>query len=352
MVLQIQQSRMTSLQWIQDQMNPTSPANQKKKKKWLKDSSKLTVSVVFTSALVVCFIGPYLAIKKCKRILRFINEKRRRYQSLFAKVEAHKSRASRGFRSPRKSFTRQYLELADRNSTTDLRISLAYQKGLSACPDHLKHPLYEYHGPQPPRWPLHQHIRRDEASPSQAVGTILCLGGSHSEPIPAPKTRGCVVYSCLTQLICGDLNMELMPARKGEICLLTDLMRSSRATYENLLHHFYARNLLSFFGPESLLYFVRNVSPEGLQLIRYVHMVLPLHSEGWMTKNSMTLVVKAFEALEKQFHGLKQLDVEVLKWFQPKEPPTRGCLASETGLWKIAWLGKVGYQSRHLQECH
>lgn len=114
--------------------------------------------------------------------------------------------------------------------------------------------------------------------------------------------------------------MELSPAKDDEHCLLTGLMRSSRTIYVDLLDHFYARNTFSFFGAESLLYFVRNISPEGLQLIRYVHLAIPLQSEKWMSKDSKTLVTKALGVLQEEFESLKQLDVEVvIFWNQPTE---------------------------------
>lgn len=293
-------------------------------KKWLKESSKLTVSVVFTSALVVFVIGPYLAIKQCKRIPRFINDKRRSYQFRHGRLPKSKP------------ISQELVEAADHRSSISpasilsLPIEIRQQiyelvfptkKVYQPCLGPPKYPLFEYHGPQPPHWPPHQQIRSDEDPPSQSLGAILRNAGSYLDPIPAPKRRGCVVYSCLTQLICGDMSMELDWGRDAEPRSLTDIMRSSRTIYGDLLHHFYARNTFSFFGAESLLYFVRNTSPEGLRLIRYAHLAIPLQSEGWMSRNSKALVTKAFGVLQEQFENLEQLDVEVvILWSQPAEP--------------------------------
>lgn len=293
-------------------------------KKWLKESSKLTVSVVLTSVLVVFAVGPYLAIRPCGKIPRFINKKRRSYHLRHGRLPKSKpiSRElveAAGHRDSISAASILSLPIEIRQQIYEL--VLPTKKVYQPCPGRPKYPLYRYHGPQPPHWPSHQQIRSDEDPPSQSLGSILRLGGSYSNPVPAPKKRGCVGYSCLTQLICGDMSMELGRARGDKRCYLTDLMRSSRTIYGDLLHHFYARNTFSFFGAESLLYFVRNASPEGLRLIRYAHLAIPLQSEGWMSKSSKALVTKAFGVLQEQFRSLKQLDVEVvILWSQPVEP--------------------------------
>lgn len=293
-------------------------------KKWMKKSSKLTVSVVFTGALVVFVIGPYLAIKQCTRIPRFISDKRRSYQFRHGRLPKSKP------------ISQELVEDADHRSNVSpasilslpieirqqiYELVLPTRKVYQPCPGRPRYPLYEYHGPQPPHWPPHQQIRSDEDPPSQALGAILRLGGSYLDPIPAPKSQGCVRHSCLTELICGDMSMDLGWARDDERYSLTNLMRSSRTIYRDLMHHFYASNTFSFFGAESLLYFARNASPEGLQLIRYAHLAIPLQSEEWMPKKSKVLVTKAFGILQAQFESLKQLDVEVvILWSQPAEP--------------------------------
>lgn len=314
-----------------------------KSKKWLKESSKLTVSVVFTSALVVFIIGPYLAIKQCKRIPRFINDKRRSYQFRHGRLPKSKPISQEvaeaaGDRSNISPASILSLPIEIRQQIYEL--VLPTKKVYQPCPGRPKYPLFEYHGPQPPHWPSHQQIRSDEDPPSQALGAILRIGGSYLDPIPAPKSQGCVVYSCLTQLICGDMGMELEWARDDERRSLTDLMRSNRTIYGDLLHHFYARNTFSFFGAESLLYFVRNVSPEGLRLIRYAHLAIPLQSERWMLKSSKALVTKAFGVLQAQFKSLKQLDVEVvILCSQPAEPQLM-----------VAWLRDEVFGKLHALE--
>lgn len=306
-------------------MNTSSPSSKfsHKSKKWLKESSELAVSVVLTCALVVLVSGPYLAIRQCKRVPRFIDDKRRSHQFRHGRLPKSKpisqgvvSVADQAHDISPASILSLPIEIRQQIYELVLPTKRVYQP----CPGRRKYPLYEYHGPQPPHWPPHQHIRSDEDPPSQALGAILRLGGSYEDPIPAPKSRGCVRYSCLTQLICGDMDMELRWARGDERWSLTGLMRSSRTIYGDLLHHFYARNTFSFFGAESLLYFVRNVSPEGLRLIRYAHLAIPLRNEAWMSKESKTLVTKAFGVLQEQFESLKQLDVEVvILWYQQAE---------------------------------
>lgn len=306
-------------------MNPSSTSSTftKKSKKWAKESSQLAVAVVLVSAMVVFITGPYLAYRKLNKIRRLFREKRRihqfRYGHLPKSQPISEGLVEVGRHSSNVSQTSILsLPIEIRRHIYDLAIPT--KKVYQPTPGRPKYPLFEYHGPQPPHWPPHQHIRSDEDPPSQALGTILRLGGSYLHPIPAPKRQGCVIFHCASQLICGDMWMELAPAKLPETCFLTDLMRSSRTMYRDLLHHFYARNLFSFFGPESLLYFVRNVSPEGLRLIRYVHLAIPLESEGWQSKHSKALVEKAFRILQEQFKSLEQLDVEVaILWSQPAE---------------------------------
>lgn len=296
-----------------------------KSKKWVKDSSKLAVSVILVSAFVVFVSGPYVALKKLSKIPRFVDDKSRSFQ--FRHGRLPKSRP----------ISEESVEVAGHGSSNASRISILslpieirrhiYDLAIPAnkvyqpVPGRPKYPLFEYHGPQPPHWPPHQHIRSDEDPPSQALGTILRLGGSYLDPTPAPKRQGCVRYSCFSRLICGDMWMELAPAEPAETCFLTDVMRSSRGIYRDMLHHFYARNLFSFFGPESLLCFVRNASPEGVRSIRYANLAIPLQSEEWQSKRSKALVTKAFGVLQEQFKSLEQLDVEVaILWSQPAEP--------------------------------
>lgn len=306
-----------------------------KSKKWLKESSKLTLSVVFTCALVVLVTGPHLAIKQCKRIPRFIHRKRKSYQFRHGRLPKSKpiSQGVVGVADKANGISpASILSLPIEIRQQIYEFVLPTKKVYQPCPGRPKYPLHEYHGPQPPHWPPHQHIRSDEDPPSQALASILLLGGSYENPIPAPRSQGCVRYSCMTQLICGDMHMELNWARDDESCSLTSLMRSSRTIYGDLLHHFYARNTFSFFGAESLLYFVRNVSPEGLRLIRYAHLAIPLeiqdlstaqlgiplNIEHWKFQQSKEMVTKAFGVLQEQFESLKQLDVEVVIMWDPR----------------------------------
>lgn len=308
-------------------MSVSSPSSNfiPKSKKWLKKSSKLTVSVVFTSALVVFVIGPYWAIRQCKRrIPRFIDKKKRSFQFRHGRLPKSKpiSHSLDQASNQRSNNSPAYiLSLPIEIRQQIYELVLPTKKIYQPCPGHPKYPLYEYHGPSPPHWPSHQRIRSDEDPSSQALGAILRLGGNYGDPIPAPKSQGCVMYSCLTQLICGDMRMELDFIRNDEPCSLISLMSTSRTIYGDILHHFYSSNTFSFFGAESLLYFVRNASPEGLRLIQYAHLAIPLQRQGWMSKSSKAIVTKAFGVLQEQLESLKQLDVEVvILWSQPAEP--------------------------------
>lgn len=316
-----------------------------KSKEWLKKSCKYTVSVVFTSALVVFVIGPYLAIKQCNRIPRFIKDKRRRHQFRHGRLPKSKPISkglvkTSGLRdnvSPAKILS---LPIEIRQQIYEL--VLPSKKVYQPCPGPPRYPLFKYHGPQPPHWPPGQQIRNDEDPPSQALGAILRLGGSYADPIPAPKRQGCVIYFCLTQLICGDMAIQLRPPKGDEPCSLTDLMRINRIFYDDLLHHFYAKNVFSFFGAESLVYFARNASPEGIRLIRYAHVAIPLESEKWMLETNKALVTKAFGTLQEQFESLKQLDVEVVVlWSQPAEPELMAAWLREEVFGQLHGLEKL-----------
>ncbi|KAL1856411.1 hypothetical protein Daus18300_010783 [Diaporthe australafricana] len=290
----------------------------------MKQGSKYTVAVIAGGVLIVFVGGPYLAYRTWNKVERCFREKRRSLQFRYGrlpksqpisqgvvKVAGHRSSISPT------SILSLPIEIRQQIYELVLHTKNIYQP----CPGRRRYPLYKYHGPQPPDWPPHQHTRSEDDPPSQALGIILRLGGSCFRPSPAPKRQGCVGYFCVSLLICGEMDMDLKPAVAAETCFLTDLMRSNRMIYGDMLHHFYARNLFSFFGPEMLLYFVRNVNPEGLRLIRYVHLAIPLQSEGWESKESQALVTKAFEVLQGRFESVKQLDVEVvILRSQPADP--------------------------------
>lgn len=295
-----------------------------KSKKWMKQGTKLTGTVIAATVLVVFVGAPFLAYKTWEKVPRYIMENKRNYQFRYGRLP--KSRP----------ISQGVVEVAGRRSSTSPTSILSLpieirqyiyelvvhtKKIYQPCPGRPRYPLYAYHGPQPPDWLPHQHTRSEDDPPSQALGTILRLGGSCFDPLPAPKRQGCVMYGCVSQLICGEMRVDLRPPVAAETCFLTDLMRSNRTIYGDILHHLYARNLFSFFGPDSLLYFVRNVSPEGLRLIRYVHLAIPLRSEGWKSKDSQAIVTKAFKVLQEQFESVKQLDVEVvILRSQPADP--------------------------------
>ncbi|KAI0377566.1 hypothetical protein F5Y04DRAFT_176538 [Hypomontagnella monticulosa] len=176
-------------------------------------------------------------------------------------------------------------------------------------------------GPRPPTWAPAQGIRADADPPSETLRLITGLGGSSIKQLVAPPTRGCVHYGSVSLLICGDEH-HFAPrwVRPHEHVFHTDLMRSCRAIYGDVLDVLYAQNTVSLFGADIARYFCRIASPEGLSRMKCVHIALMMPS-AWDDRAHRTSIEETIRILRDSMPSLRQLDVEVvLLWGQPKDP--------------------------------
>ncbi|KAK8042070.1 hypothetical protein PG993_006593 [Apiospora rasikravindrae] len=89
------------------------------------------------------------------------------------------------------------------------------------------------------------------------------------------------------------------------------LMRTCHTVYDDLLHRLYGENTISLVGAEMLRYFGRNASPEGLGLVRYVHVGLVVSCQGWESRQEQESLEHAVRSLQKLFPKLEQLDLNV-----------------------------------------
>ncbi|KAI0881410.1 uncharacterized protein GGS22DRAFT_172097 [Annulohypoxylon maeteangense] len=177
-------------------------------------------------------------------------------------------------------------------------------------------------GPRPAGWDSAQGIRDDTDAPSNALRCITGLGGSGLHQLVSPPSHGCVRYHAVSRLICGE-GHHMVPGwvQPEKVVFPTDLMRSSRVVYGEVLDMLYASNTISLFGADIARYFCRNASPEGLSRVRFVHVALVMPSHGWDSSSQMKNVRGAMRMLKDALPSLQQLDVEVaLTYGQPKNP--------------------------------
>ncbi|KAI0890950.1 hypothetical protein F4806DRAFT_484572 [Annulohypoxylon nitens] len=177
-------------------------------------------------------------------------------------------------------------------------------------------------GPRPAGWEPAQGIRDDADAPSEALRCITGLGGSGLNQLVAPPHHGCVRYHAVSRLICGE-GHHLVPqwVHPENTVFLTDLMRTCRVVYGEVLDVLYANNTVSLFGADIARYFCRNASPEGLSRLRYVHVAHVMPSDGWDSASQMKSFRGAMRMLREVVPNLQQLDVEVaFTYGQPKNP--------------------------------
>ncbi|OTB00711.1 hypothetical protein M426DRAFT_324071 [Hypoxylon sp. CI-4A] len=174
-------------------------------------------------------------------------------------------------------------------------------------------------GPRPRRWALTQGIRSDGEAPSRTLRTITGLGGSGLDQLVFPPSHGCVLHTAVSTLICGESH-HLTPGwaeRKNRV-FHTDLMRTCRVVYSEMLDILYANNTISLYGAKISRYFCRNASPEGLSRVRYLHIAHVISPDSSSDRKE---VKEAMRLVRDSLPGLKQLDVEIaLTWSQPKDP--------------------------------
>ncbi|KAI1077597.1 hypothetical protein F5B20DRAFT_583008 [Whalleya microplaca] len=182
--------------------------------------------------------------------------------------------------------------------------------------------FHSFLGPMPSSWERGQHVRGDDEGSSEVLAEILALGGSALKQLVAPPSHGCVRHSCVSELICGGEHF-LRPGwvePESEV-FFTDLMRTCRTVYCEVLDMLYADNTVSLFGVEMVRYFSRNASPEGLRRVRFVHVALIMPSDSWDSARQKKSIEVAVRTLRNCLPSLQQLDVEiVLMWDQPKNP--------------------------------
>ncbi|KAI0845486.1 hypothetical protein F5Y00DRAFT_272885 [Daldinia vernicosa] len=181
-------------------------------------------------------------------------------------------------------------------------------------------PTYSVRGPRPDAWASRQGIRDDADEPSKALRLTIGLGGSPLRQLVSPPRAGCVVYGCVSQLICGETHyLGLTRYRRDEMVYYTDLMRTSRVVYVEALDLLYAEHTISLFGVEMARYFCRNASPEGMKRVRFAHVALIIPSSSWSSPLHKRSVKDSMKLLRDSLPHLQQLDVEVaVVWGQPK----------------------------------
>ncbi|KAK8083506.1 hypothetical protein PG996_002287 [Apiospora saccharicola] len=89
------------------------------------------------------------------------------------------------------------------------------------------------------------------------------------------------------------------------------LMRTCHAVYDDLLHRLYAENTISLVGAQMVRYFGRNASPEGLGLVRFVHVALTLSYHEWESYEEKKTFERAIQSLQTLFPRLEQLDLDI-----------------------------------------
>lgn len=89
------------------------------------------------------------------------------------------------------------------------------------------------------------------------------------------------------------------------------LMRTCHAVYDDLLHRLYAENTISLVGAGMVRYFGRNASPEGLGLVRFVHIALSVSYHGWESPEEQKSLEHAIQSLQELFPSLEQLDLDI-----------------------------------------
>ncbi|KAH8886014.1 hypothetical protein GQ53DRAFT_828385 [Thozetella sp. PMI_491] len=201
----------------------------------------------------------------------------------------------------------------------------------------------ESYGPYPSAWQPDQRIRSDADPPSSILPRLLALGASAIDTIVFPPSRGCVRYGCACIMLCGDTDGvwpgTLPTASPLSYCDVTTLLRVCRTFYTETLSMLYADNTFSLFGVEMIPFVERNVSPDGLHCVRYVHLILRLDAARWADAKRKREVTEAMKCLKSSFSGLRQLDLEVvITWGQPAAPNqlwnwlTQDLLGQLTGL--------------------
>jgi hypothetical protein len=187
--------------------------------------------------------------------------------------------------------------------------------------------MYSRYGPLPSRWKASQYIRSDEDPPSTALQALLSDEGSSFRrdeftPIRTGQRRGRSTECHPPRLILTSEEPKLFLDHDiWERRHYTNLMRTCRFIYEEVLDLLYGNNTISIFGSESVPFFARNASPEGLLRIRYAHLAISIQSLGWNMPKNKQSVLDAVQCINTSMASLRQLDIEVvLTHGQPSEP--------------------------------
>ncbi|KAI1465310.1 uncharacterized protein F4812DRAFT_438251 [Daldinia caldariorum] len=182
-------------------------------------------------------------------------------------------------------------------------------------------PRYSVRGPRPETWSPMQGIRGEHDPPSETLRRTIGLGGSPARQIVVPPRCGCVGYGARLQLICGETFYSLTSrSQYHDQVFFTDLLRVSRAVYNDGLDLLYANHTISLFGVEMARYFCRNASPEGMARVRCAHVALLIPASTWNSSLHKRNVRESIKLLRSSLPHLQQLDVEVaVTWGQPKD---------------------------------
>jgi hypothetical protein len=279
--------------------------------------------------LVVCSVAPfYLGYELTKEIGRFA---KRKTQEVQWRIRANFRRL------PRCRPISRALDAATATATAVLQP--AQKSGFLRLPLEIRLQIYElalggpkiaqptltsaFWGARPSNWPLQQRIRADDDAPSEALRRVILLGGSPFLQVPSPTRVGYVIYASSPRMICGDSYDVDRPGwlDPHAAVFYTDLMRTCRVIYDDLLCKLYSDNTISLFGAEMVHYFTRNAPPEGLAKVRFAHVAFIMPARKWKDRREKRSIAKAIHAINAHFPSLLDLDVEILLTFdQPADP--------------------------------
>ncbi|KAL4886576.1 hypothetical protein BJY04DRAFT_213334 [Aspergillus karnatakaensis] len=172
-------------------------------------------------------------------------------------------------------------------------------------------------------WPKKKHIRNDSDPPSIDFERVLKRGATFLDQTPENIDPTGEKWD--RTLICGygypEYTAALARERESEIISTSylSLLTIDRRCYETVLRELYTRHTISFFGVEMLKLFLESAAPEGIQLVRYVHIGLlidiPISPERWTSASSVTTkqsIGDSISQLTQTFKSLLELDVEIV----------------------------------------
>jgi hypothetical protein len=164
----------------------------------------------------------------------------------------------------------------------------------------------------PKEWATWEHIPRDPDRPSEGLHINLDYKGCPAEPFPHSSVWGFNGEHPPLTAIFGDgrpnswIRPELSPKTR-----YTDLMRTCRAVYADILDVLYGQTTLCLFDTDTLKFFLGNASPEGLKRVRNVHIALVVDKHTWKKATWLINIEDSIRLIRNHFPSLRQLSVEI-----------------------------------------